>query len=232
MASNKKTNIVDTPPVDLMDHPFYGIDLDDEQRIMAQSIWDKNIDIVFCNAKAGTGKTTIATGAANLLVQHGFFDNIIYVQVPYGEKKQGFLPGDVTEKSSVYFEPFYQAMVECNINPYTAINDESLINQKKGTGYITCLTDTFLRGTNLDNAVVIIDEAQNCTTAQLKKILTRVGKHAKVVVIGHDLQCDLDNPNDSGFVSYINHFKSKERCAVCTLTTNHRSWISQWADEL
>ena len=230
MGSKKQK--VETSPTNLLDHPFYGIPLDDEQRAFAQAIWDKNNDIIFCNAKAGTGKTTIATGVANLLVLHGFFSKIIYVVSPYGEKKQGWLPGDITEKSSVYFEPFYQAMIECNINPYTAINDESLVNQKNGDGYITCITDTFLRGTNLDDAVVILDEAQNYTVPQLKKVLTRIGHKAKVIVVGHNLQCDLDHAEESGFIEYINHFSNKERCAICTLTTNHRSWISQWADEL
>ena len=219
-------------PATLDNNPFYGIKLDDEQRVFRDAIWNPNIDIVFVNAKSGVGKTTVATGVANLLVQYGLYDGIVYIMSPYGERKQGWLPGTLTEKSSVYFEAFYQALVECGVNPNTAINDESLVNQKNGTGYITCITDTFLRGTNLNNAVIIIDEAQNYTTEQLKKTLTRIGDHSKVIVMGHDLQCDLDNPSTSGFGAYIEHFKNKDRCAVCELHTNHRGWISQWADEL
>lgn len=234
MAGKKKTTTVTTNdvPENLTGHPFYGIELDEEQIVMANTIWNPNIDIVFVNSKAGCGKTVVATGVANLLVQYGLFDSIVYIMSPYGERKQGWLPGTITEKSSVYFEAFYQALINCNINPHTAINDESMVNQKNGTGYITCITDTFLRGSNLDNAVVIIDEAQNYTVSQLKKTLTRIGKKAKVIVIGHDLQCDLEKPEQSGFVKYIEHFKEKERAAVCTLTINHRSWISQWADEV
>ena len=234
MASKKKTITVTTNdiPETLSEHPFYGIELDEEQKIMANTIWNPNIDIVFVNAKAGCGKTIVATGVANLLVQYGLFDSIVYIMSPYGERKQGWLPGTITEKSSVYFEAFYQALISCNINPHTAINDDSMVNQKNGTGYITCITDTFLRGSNLDNAVVILDEAQNYTVPQLKKTLTRVGTKAKVIVIGHDLQCDLEKPEQSGFIKYIEHFKEKERAAVCTLTINHRSWISQWADEV
>ena len=234
MASKKKTITVTTSdiPETLSEHPFYGIELDEEQKVMANTIWNPNIDIVFVNAKAGCGKTIVATGVANLLVQYGLFDSIVYIMSPYGERKQGWLPGTITEKSSVYFEAFYQALISCNINPHTAINDDSMVNQKNGTGYITCITDTFLRGSNLDNAVVILDEAQNYTVPQLKKTLTRVGKKAKVIVIGHDLQCDLEKPEQSGFIKYIEHFKEKERAAVCTLTINHRSWISQWADEV
>lgn len=179
-----------------------------------------------------THNTTVATGVANMLVQYGFYDGIVYIMAPYGEKTQGYLPGTLTEKSSVYFEAFYQALVNCDINPNTAINNESMVNQKNGTGFITCITDTYLRGTNLDNAVVIIDEAQNYTVAQLKKTLTRVGSKAKVIVIGHDLQCDIENPRLSGFTKYIKHFENEERAAICYLTVNHRGWISRHADEL
>ena len=107
-----------------------------------------------------------------------------------------------------------------------------MVNQKNGTGFITCITDTFLRGTNLDDAVIIIDEAQNYTVAQLKKTLTRIGKKVKVIVIGHELQCDLEHPKDSGFMKYIEHFSGEERAAICELTINHRGWISKCADEV
>lgn len=233
--ATKKKNIQESYselPKTIKGHPFYGLEPDDEQIMFADAILNPNIDIIFCNARSGSGKTTIATGAANLLVSHGVFDNIIYIMSPYGERKQGWLPGTITEKSSVYFEAFYQAMLMCDINPHTAINNESMVNQKNGTGYITCITDTFLRGTNLDKAVIIIDEAQNYTVPQLKKTLTRIGKDAKVIVIGHDLQCDLDDISQSGFVKYIEHFKGKERAYICSLTVNHRSWISQHADEI
>lgn len=225
-------NFCGEKPVDLTEEPFYRYTLDDEQMAFANAIWSKDIDIVFCNARAGTGKTTIAVGVANMLVKYGVYDEMIYIMSPYGERKQGWLPGSITEKSSVYFEAFYQALVNCNVNPTTSINTDSMTNQKNGTAYITCITDTFLRGSNLDNAVVIIDEAQNFSVSQLKKTLTRIGSNAKVIVIGHDLQCDLDKPETSGFMKYLFHFKDEERAAICQLTTNYRGWISRCADEL
>lgn len=234
MAAKKKT-IQETygeAPEKIDGRLFYGLQLDEEQVAFANAIWNPDIDIVFCNARAGTGKTTVATGVANLLVEYGKFRNLVYIMSPYGERKQGWLPGTITEKSSVYFEAFYQALITCNVNPHTAINDESMVNQKNGTGFITCITDTFLRGTNLDDAVVIIDEAQSYTVSQLKKTLTRIGKKVKVIVIGHTLQCDLDRPAESGFAKYIHHFANKERAALCNLTINHRGWISQCADEV
>lgn len=232
MAKKNTTDSYAKLPENFNDRPFYGLTLDEEQLVLANTIISPDIDIVFVNAKAGTGKTTIATGAANILVQCGKYGGIIYVMSPYGERKQGWLPGTITEKSSVYFEAFYQAMVQCNINPNTAVNDDSMVNQKNGTGYITCITDTFLRGSNLNDAVVIIDEAQNYTVQQLKKTLTRIGTNTKVIVIGHDQQCDLEDPSLSGFVRYMEHFREKPRAAVCTLSVNHRGWISTWADTL
>lgn len=236
MATKKRQSTEQYNPCDAPERisptMFYRMTLDEEQEVFANAIWNKDIDIVFCNSKAGTGKTTIATGVANLLVQYGMYDNIVYIMSPYGERKQGWLPGTITEKSSVYFEAFYQALINCDVNPNSSVNTESMVNQKNGTGYITCVTDTFLRGTNLNNAVIIIDEAQNYTVPQLKKVLTRIGERAKVIVIGHELQCDLSDKESSGFTKYIEHFSQRDRAAFCTLTHNHRGWISQCADEL
>lgn len=234
MASKKRIipDTYDNPPERLSDQPFYGLVLDDEQKEFVDAIWNPDVDIIFCNAKAGTGKTTLATGVAKLLVKFGKFDQIIYVMSPYGDRKQGWLPGTITEKSSVYFEGFYQACITCNINPNTEFNNESMINQKNGTGYITCITDTYVRGSTFDKAVVILDESQNYTVPQLKKILTRVKDNTKVIVIGHDEQCDLEDPETSGFTRYLDHYKGRERARVCKLSTNHRGWVSQWADEL
>ena len=234
MASKKKTvnEFKGEAPREIRTDNFYGFELDEHQLAFANAIWNPEIDVVYCNAVAGSGKTLIATGVANLLVQYGFFDNIVYIMSPYGERKQGWLPGTITEKSSVYFEAFYQALVKCNVNPHTAINTESIVNIKEGTGYITCITDTFLRGSTLDNAVIIIDESQNYTVSQLKTVLTRVGSNAKVIVIGHELQCDLEDETKSGFVKYLEHFKGQDRTAFCNLVYNYRSWISRHADAL
>lgn len=234
MASKKKNaaELVSDKPPRAISESFYGLHLDEEQLAFANAIWNPDIDIVLVDSVAGTGKTSIAVGVANLLVHYGFFDELIYIMSPYGERKQGWLPGTITEKSSVYFEALYQALVDCNVNINTAINTESMSNQKNGTGFVTCITDTFLRGSNLNNAVIIVDEAQNFTLPQLRKVLTRVGKNAKVVVIGHVLQCDLDDPASSGFAAYIKHFEGRDRVAVCKLTSNYRSWISRCADEI
>ena len=173
-----KKDILET----LEDHPFYGFQLDDDQIYFRDCIWDKNKILIFCDAKAGTGKTLISFATANLLVENGLYDNIIYVVSPYGESKQGFLPGDITEKSEVYFEPVYQAIIKCNLVPDQVIYNESLTartDKKEFSGYVKCLTHTYLRGTNFENSVVILDESQNYTFDDLKKTLTRANDIVK-----------------------------------------------------
>ena len=95
------------PPRDLYDHPFYGLDLDEEQMVFRDAIWDAGNLLVVCNAYAGTGKTTIAIATGNLLVEYRRYRRMIYVANPVQEGRLGYLPGTVGEKSSVYAEPLY-----------------------------------------------------------------------------------------------------------------------------
>ena len=209
-----------------------GLKLDEYQRAFREACLSGDKLIVFCNAVAGSGKTTIAMDAANVLVQDSKtnYDGILYIVSPYGEGKQGYLPGSITEKSEVYFEPAYQAMIEANMNPNTDVCTESMASKKRGDGFVRLLTHTYLRGPNVANKVVIIDEAQNFTARDLKKVLTRMHDSCKVIVIGHAGQIDI--AGRSGFVGYIDHFEGQEKCAVCELKNNYRGWISTWADRL
>jgi phosphate starvation-inducible protein PhoH len=211
---------------------FYGMILDEDQMDFVKAIKDMSKSIVFCDAPAGTGKTTLAMGAANILVQdkRNDLEGIVYIVSPYGEQKQGYLPGSITEKSEVYYEPAYQAMVEVGMNINSCVYSDSMISKKKGEAFVKMLTHTYLRGTNLQNKVVILDEAQNYTVAELKKVLTRIHDSCKVIVIGHTGQIDI--LGGSGFAKYLDHFEGQEKCQVCRLTTNHRGWLSAYADEL
>lgn len=211
---------------------FYGLLLDEEQVAFIEAVKDPEKSIVFCDAPAGTGKTTLAMGVAKILVQdkRNELDGIVYIVSPYGEQKQGYLPGSITEKSEVYYEPAYQAMIEVGMNPNVDVYSESMTARKKGDSYVKLLTHTYLRGTNLQNKVVILDESQNYTVAELKKVLTRCHDSCKVIVIGHTGQIDIRG--GSGFARYREHFRDHDKCAVCKLITNHRGWLSTYADAL
>ena len=221
---------------------FYGLNLDKQQESFVKSILNPDKDIVFCNSVAGTGKTTLAMGAANLLVKdkRTHYDGILYIVSPYGEARQGYLPGDLTEKSEVYFEPAYQAMIEVHMNPNTDIcydplaskkpTPEAMEKRKRGDGFVRLLTHTYLRGNNTKNKVVIIDEAQNFTQPELKKTLTRLHDTCKTIVVGHMGQIDI--LGQSGFAPYIERFRKPERAAIHELVTNYRGWVSQYADQL
>lgn len=233
--ATKKKKIIDfagEPPKTLDAFPFYNFTLDKDQLEFANAIWNPEKTIIFCNAPAGTGKTQIAVGVANMLVKYGLYDGILGCVSPCEEGRQGFLPGDITQKSAVYFEPFYQAMIECNMNPETDISDEAMANDKNGTAFVKLITHTFTRGSSFRNKVIILDEFQNFAFKDAKKILTRCADDSKIIVIGHDGQCDLEDESQSGFIPYMEHFRGDPRCAICELHTNYRGWVSNHADKL
>ena len=234
MAKKKQTfEVHGDVPKTLAEHPFYGLQLDEEQIEFRDAIWNPDNLIVFANSKAGTGKTLIAVATANLLVQYGLYDGIVYVVSPVQEEKSGFLPGDADSKTRVYTAPLYDALSKLDINPFTAVNQESIMNQKDGTGYIDCVSHLWLRGCNLEHKIVICEESQNFYQDELKKVLTRISDTSKTIVIGHSGQCDLyHNPERSGFTPYIEHFRNEPYAEICNLTINHRGKVSTHADEL
>lgn len=235
MAAKKTKRVAESnnPPKSLRNEPFYGLELDEDQINFAEAIWNPENLIVFANACAGSGKTTIAIGVANMLVQYGMYDGIIYVVAPVQEEKSGFLPGDPDQKTQVYATPLYTALVKLGINPYTAVNQESISNQKNGTGYIDCVSHLWTRGDTFENKIVIVEESQNFYKDELKKVLTRVADNSKTIVIGHTGQCDLYHyPERSGFAPYIDHFKHESYAQICTLTKNYRGKVSTHADKL
>lgn len=223
-------------PRDLKDRPFYKLELDEEQKVFRDAIYNPKNVVVLCNSKAGTGKTTVALGTANLLCQYGLYAGIIYVIAPTQEEKQGFLPGDIEDKTAPYMGPLRDACLELDINPFTTIESDSNPEaMKEGTAYIKFESDTYLRGCNLQHKVIIIDEAQNYYFDELKKTLTRIHDNCKCIVIGHDKQCDLyKHPEKSGFGPYLKAFAkaNNDWAEICTLKTNHRGRLSNFCDNV
>lgn len=200
--------------------------LTDEQREYVDSIFDNQLTIV--NARAGTGKTTLAVACAAILGKP-----LTYIFSPVSERSMGYRPGSQAEKEAEYIEPLKDALLEIGENPSRAIFDENnLDNLKAGNVWVYPKSHVFARGTNIKGHTVVIDEAQNFTRGELKKVLTRLHDDCTVIMIGHDGQNDLPSPDKSGFVPYLEHYRSEPYAHVCELTVNFRGRIAAHADNL
>lgn len=228
-----QTNNYGEAPVTLDGHPFYGLDCSNEEQVAYRdALWDRNKRIVLVDACAGSGKTTLAVAVALMYVKYGICDEAYYVRTPSSEGRIGFLPGDRSSKERSYMQPLYSSLITLGENPIAMINDDNFLNQKMGTGVFTTMTDVYILGSDFSKKFVIIDEAQCMTSEQLKSILTRCHDDCKVVVIGSTLQIQGINPEQSGLIKCINHFKDKEWAQVCHLTKNYRGELSAWADKM
>jgi phosphate starvation-inducible PhoH-like protein len=154
-------------------------------------------DLVVCTGPAGTGKTYLAVARASELLKKGVVRRIVLTRpaVEAGEKL-GFLPGDFKEKVDPYLRPLYDALYE--LMPYEKI--KRYMEDKR----IEIAPLAYMRGRNLDNSFIILDEAQNTRKTQMKMFLTRLGIGSKACVTGDVTQIDLSDPTESGLV----HIKS------------------------
>ena len=160
---------------------------------------EKN-DIVFIIGPAGTGKTYLSVAQAVAFLEAGKINKIILSRpaVEAGESL-GFLPGDFKEKVDPYLKPLYDALEDM-------LPKETLIKYIE-LEIIEVVPLAFMRGRTLNNAFVILDEAQNSTFTQMKMFLTRLGRNTKSVITGDITQIDLANKKDSGLLSSIKILK-------------------------
>jgi phosphate starvation-inducible protein PhoH len=214
------------------DNMFFGLDLTEEQKEFRDAIYSDDHDIVFCNSVSGTGKTVISVATARLLVSENKYDSMIYVISPVQQSTNGFLPGTIAEKESVYYQPLFDALIKIGEQPDKCIKQYCIEGKKNSNYWIDTMSHVYTRGINLHNKVIVIEESQNYKSDELKRILTRISDSCKTIVIGHDKQIDLKNPSESGFVRYVDHFANKKRCKICNLTVNFRGWVSSHADAL
>lgn len=214
----------------LKDNLLFGFapKLTDEQRIFVDAILDDKYKIVFCNAPSGSGKTTLAVACAKLIGKE-----LVYVFSPVEEKKLGFSPGTIEEKESKYIVPLKDALAEINENPdRVIISEHNIDNIKQGNAWVKPMSHVFARGINIKNSTIIVDECQNFTRGELKKVLTRIHDSCKTIVIGHSGQCDLPDAHKSGFLPYLKFFEWEPYCKVCTLSHDFRGIVAAHADKL
>lgn len=156
-------------------------------------------DLVFCLGPAGTGKTYLAVAAAVHLLKTDRCRKLILVRpaVEAGEKL-GYLPGDLQAKVNPYLRPLLDALHD--------MMDFGTIQRFMASDVIEVVPLAYMRGRTLNNAVIILDEAQNTTRGQMKMFLTRLGQGSKMIVTGDPTQIDLPDPRESGLIDAARRF--------------------------
>ena len=171
----------------------------------------KKNDLVIGVGPAGTGKTYLAVAMAVLAYKNKEIDRIILTRpaVEAGEKL-GFLPGDLQNKVDPYLRPLYDALQEfLGMETYKSLTER---------GVIEVAPLAYMRGRTLNNAYIILDEAQNCSNEQMKMFLTRFGEGSRVVVTGDVTQIDLPREKKSGLIHALDVLKDVEGVAVAHLS--------------
>ncbi len=167
-------------------------------------------DLTFCLGPAGTGKTYLAVAAAVNMLKRGAVRKLVLVRpaVEAGEKL-GFLPGTMQDKVNPYLRPLLDALHD--------MMEFDHIERFMAHDLIEIVPLAFMRGRTLNDALIILDEAQNTTKSQMLMFLTRLGHGGKMVVTGDASQIDLDDPRDSGLIDAYHRLQRVPGIGRCAL---------------
>ena len=169
--------------------------LTENQKVMFDE-WDKG-QMIYAYGVAGTGKTFVALYKAlkDVLNEYSPYEKVYIVRSLVATREIGFLPGDHEDKSSLYQIP-YKNMVKYMFQMPSDADFEMLYGNLKSQETIKFWSTSFLRGTTLDNSIVIVDEYQNLNVHELDSIITRVGENTKICFCGDGVQSDLQKSNE------------------------------------
>ena len=227
MANKKKivndANEFGAPPEDM----FFGLTLNEGQQVFRDAIMSEDKQVVIANAVAGSGKTLIATACARMLQAYDGYDGVVYVFSANQEQALGYRPGTTEEKIGDYLQPLEDALIKLNEEPDKAISSTDTI--KMGTAWIDARPSTFLRGVNFNHKVVIIDECQNFTVPEIKKVISRCDDACKVILIGCSAQIDI-GADRSCFERLIQYLGAYDFVKVCHLPISYRGRLCEIVD--
>ena len=208
---------------------FFGLVLNDGQKAMKDAIMSPDVQVVMCNAVAGSGKTLLSIACARMLQAYHDYDGVVYIFPTVEENTLGYRPGDTAQKEQDYTGPLMDALLRINETPTQAIASD--ISLKNGTAWIEARSATFMRGINLERKVVIIDECQNLTVPIIKRIISRCHDSCKVLILGCTAQTDI--PIDrSGFQQLLDYLGKFDKVAMCELPVSYRGWLATAIDRL
>jgi phosphate starvation-inducible protein PhoH and related proteins len=176
----------------------------------------KRNELVFAEGPAGTGKTWLAVGHAVQLMEQGHAERLILSRpaVEAGERL-GFLPGDMKDKVDPYLRPIYDALYD--------FMEARIVERALQTGQIEVAPLAFMRGRTLTNAVILLDEAQNTTSMQMKMFLTRLGEGSRMIITGDPSQIDLPPGQKSGLTEAVSLLTTVE--GVGHVTFGHQDVV-------
>lgn len=197
-----------------------------QQEMMHDFIIGKHI---CAHGSAGTGKTFLAVFLAlnELLRPDGLVHKIIIIRSAVQTRDLGFMPGTLEEKIAFYERPYQDAFS-------VLLNRNNSYKDMKDAGLVEFLTTSFIRGLTWDNAIIIVDEAQNANFHELYSIMTRIGENSRIIVVGDISQTDLrKNKNDcSGMAHFMQIAQKMESFSIITFTRHDivrsefvKSWI-------
>lgn len=168
-------------------------------------------DVVFCIGPAGTGKTYLAMAMAVRAMKEGSVSRIVLTRpiVEAGEEL-GFLPGDVMEKVDPYLRPLYDALID--------VIGADRLQRHLRRGTIEVVPLAYMRGRTINDAIIVLDEAQNTSIGQTKMALTRMGLGSRMIVTGDITQVDLPASVSSGLTHAIEILEKVAGIGVCRLT--------------
>lgn len=190
-------------------HVRHRPDLTDKQKEFTSLILNKSTNIVFLRGPAGTSKSFLAVYAGLLALNSKAQSDILYIRAPVEVGKSiGFLKGDLLEKTDVYLAPLHDKLDE--LLPKNEI--DALVKDGRLTGTVP----NFLRGQSWNARFVIVDETQNVDPATLKTIITRLGKHCKLIFLSDESQADHKGPIEfSRYFDLFNDEESREKGIHC-----------------
>lgn len=211
------------------DDIFYGFELNEDQEKFKEAIMSDENNVVIADATAGSGKTLLAVACAKILCKTGKYKSAVYIFPTVEESSLGYRPGNTSEKEADYLEPLYDALIKVKEVPQQAISSD--VSEKNGTAWITARSATFMRGINLENKVVIIDECQNLSVPIIKRIISRCYDNCKVIILGCQAQMDVPI-SKSGFRQLIEHMEDFEGSIMCELPISYRGKLAMHIDKL